>query len=207
MSKLRQGGWMIIAIAALFLSFWWGMKFKWPEPKVSESSVVLLEKIRTVCKLVTAEGQFSEIYEYKESYPFDIPLFSSKALIRVKATVSVGYDLSKLEMVPDQKSHTLVISGLPPAEIISVEHDLDYYDLSEGLFNPFSADDYNTINSRAKEFIVSQVHKTSLMQAADDKRDELLDVIRFMVEQAGWKVLIIGADPVIKKDSELQKVF
>ena len=192
MGALRSWIWILIAIGALALAFWFGMKLKWPEPKTSESSVVLLEKVRTVCKLVTAEGQFAEIYEYKESFPFDIPLFSKKALIRVRATVSVGYDLSKINLEPDEKSHTLVISGIPEAEIIAVEHDLDYYDLTEGLFNTFSTEDYNKLNARAKEFVVSQVHKSSLMPAADQKRDEMLEVIRYMVEQAGWELLVIG---------------
>ena len=151
----------------------------------------MLEKIRAVCKLVTAEGQVAEIYEYKESYPFDISLFTKKALIRVRATVSVGYDLGKIKLEPDNKNHTLVLSGLPAAEIISVDHDLDYYDLTEGFFNKFSTEDYNKLNTRAKEFITSQVQKSSLMQAADKKRDELIDVIRFMVEQAGWKILVL----------------
>jgi hypothetical protein len=194
MGALRSWIWILIAMGALALAFWFGGKLKWPEPKTSESSIVLLEKVRTVCKLVTAEGQFAEIYEHKESFPFDIPLFSKKALIRVRATVSVGYDLSKINLQPDEKSHTLVISGIPEAEIIAVEHDLDYYDLTEGLFNTFSTSDYNKLNARAKDFIISQVHKSSLMQAADDKRNEMIDVIRFMVEQAGWKLLVIGGN-------------
>jgi len=192
MRGVRQWIWVFIAIAALFMAFWFGSKFKWPQPKVTESSVVLLEKIKTVCKLVTAEGQFAEIYEYKESLPFAKPFFDKKALIRVRATVSVGYDLSTINMEPDEKSHTLVISGLPPAEIIAVEHNFDYYDLTEGFFNQFSTEDYNTINANAKEFIVAQVHKSSLMEAADQKRDEMIEVIRYMTEQAGWTVLIIG---------------
>lgn len=194
MTNLRSWIWILIAIAALFLAFRLGMKLHWPQPKIEESSVVLLEKIRTVCKLVTAEGQFAEIYEYKESFPFESPLFSKKALIRVRANVSVGYDLSEINMQPDEKSHTLVISNLPAAEIIAVEHDLDYYDLTEGIFNRFSTGDYNNMNARAKEFIVSQVGKSSLMQAAEEKKDELIEVIRYMVEQAGWKVLIIGEE-------------
>ena len=194
MGAVRNWIWIIIALMALAMAFWFGTKLKWPEPKVTESSIVLLEKVRTVCKLVTAEGQFAEIYEHKESFPFDIPLFSKKALIRVRAKVSVGYDLSKIIMEPDEKSHTLVISNIPPAEIISVEHDLDYYDLTEGLFNTFSTEDYNSINAKAKEFIVSQVHKSTLMTAADEKKAELIEVIRYMVEQAGWKVMIIGDD-------------
>ena len=191
MRGLRAWIWIILSAAALFLAFRLGSKFGFPKPETSESSVVLLEKIRTVCKLVTAEGQFSEIYEYKESYPFDIPLFSKKALIRVKAKVSIGYDLSKIHMTTDDKDHTLVISNLPAAEIISVDHELDYYDLTEGFFNKFSTEDYNMLNSRAKEFIISQVQKSTLIHAADKKRDEMLEVIRYMVEQAGWKVMVL----------------
>lgn len=192
MNALRQWIWIFIAIGALVTAFWFGSKLKWPQTKTTESSVVLLEKIKTVCKLVTAEGQFSEIYDYQESSRFVKPFLDKKALIKVRATVSVGYDLSKINFQPDEKSHTLVISGIPPAEIISVEHDLDYYDLREGLFNQFTAEDYDKLNARAKEFIVSQVHKSSLMDAADQKRDEMIGVIRYMVEQAGWEVMIIG---------------
>jgi len=191
MRAVRAWIWIIIALAALMFAFWMGSKIRLPQPKTSESSVVLLEKIRAVCKLVTAEGQFAEIYEYKDSYPFDIPMFSKKALIRVKATVSVGYDLGKIHMEADEKNHTLTLSGIPPAEIISVDHDLDYYDLSEGLFNSFSTDDLNMLNARAKEFVTSQVQKSSLMERADQKRDELIGVIRYMSEEAGWKLMII----------------
>jgi len=192
MRGLRAWIWVMIAAAALFLAFKLGSKFSFPKSKTDESSTVLLEKIRTVCKLVTAEGEFSEIYSYKESYPFDFSWFTKKALIRVKAKVSVGYDLSKIRVVPDEKSHTVVISGMPPAEILSVDHNLDYYDLTQGLFNSFSTEDYNKINANAKDFVIAQVQKSSLMQVADKKRDELLEVIRYMVEQAGWKMQIVN---------------
>ena len=193
MKGVRAWIWILIAIGALFLAFRLGSKFSFPQPEKRESSVVLLEKIRTVSKLVTAEGQFSEIYEYKDSYPFDIPMFTKKALIRVRANVSVGYDLSRMKMEAEEKNHTIVISGLPQAEIISIDHDLDYYDLTEGFFNTFSTEDYNMLNARAKEFVASQVVHSSLMEAADKKRDELIDVIRYMAEEAGWKVLIIDS--------------
>jgi len=115
MKGLRAWIWVFIAAAALFLAFTLGSKFHLPIPKTTEDSVVLLEKIRTVCKLVTAEGEFSEIYSYKSSYPFDFSFFTKKALIRVKAKVSVGYDLTKIKIEPDTKNHTLIISGMPPA--------------------------------------------------------------------------------------------
>ena len=34
--------------------------------KYKAQSTVLLEKIRTVCKLITVEGDFSEIYHYED---------------------------------------------------------------------------------------------------------------------------------------------
>ncbi|MEP6793622.1 MAG: DUF4230 domain-containing protein [Saprospiraceae bacterium] len=191
MKGLRSWIWIIIAVAALFLAFKLGSRFSLPKTKTTQDSVVLLEKIRTVCKLVTAEGEFSEIYSYKESKWFDVSFLNKKALIRVKAKVSVGYDLSKIKVEPDEKNHTLVISGMPPAEILSVDHDLDYYDVSEGFFNSFSTADYNKINANAKDYIIAQVQKSSLMEAADKKRDELLEVIRFMAESAGWNVTVI----------------
>jgi hypothetical protein len=202
MRSFRNWIWIFIALAALFLAFTFGMKFKWPTTQTTESSTILLEKIRTVAKLVTAEGQFAEIYEYKESFPLAKPFFDKKALIRVRATVSVGYDLSEVNLVPDEASKTIVISNLPTAEIISVEHDLDYYDITEGFFNQFSTEDYNTLNARAKEFVISKVRESTLMDAADEKRDELLEVIRFMAEQAGWKVLVIGEGALTPKSPE-----
>ena len=194
MKAFRQWVWILIALGALFLAFTFGQKFKWPEKQRSEDSVVLLEEIRKVCKLVTAEGQFAEIYEYKETLPFAKPFFDKKALIRVRAKVSVGYDLADLRIFPDEASKTLTVENLPEAEIISVEHDLDYYDLTEGFFNRFSEGDYNRMNANAKEFLVAQVRKSSLMQAADEKRDELLDVIRYMAQQSGWSVIVLNTE-------------
>jgi hypothetical protein len=48
------------------------------------------------------------------------------------------------------------------------------------------------------------VKKSSLIQAADKKRDELIDVIRFMAESAGWKVTILNVE---KSAQDLNKSF
>ncbi|MBP7184461.1 MAG: DUF4230 domain-containing protein, partial [Saprospiraceae bacterium] len=62
-----------------------------------ESADVLLEKIKYVSKLVTVEGYFSELYNYKDYWQYDWWPFQRKALIRVKAKVSAGYDLSQMK--------------------------------------------------------------------------------------------------------------
>lgn len=153
-----------------------------------EESEVLLEKIRTVAKLVTVEGYFSEIYNYQDYYYYDLPFLRKKALLRVKAKVSVGYDLGqmKIDAYPDER--LIVISHIPDPSIISIDHDLDYYDISEGTFNSFSEDDYDRINRNAKQFIEDKALQSDLMQRAEEQGNRILEVIEFMAVNSGWTV-------------------
>jgi hypothetical protein len=41
-------------------------------------SIVLIEKIKNVCKLITVEGEFSEIYHYENTKERFMKLISSK---------------------------------------------------------------------------------------------------------------------------------
>ena len=156
--------------------------------KVEEQSQVLLEKIKTVAKLVTVEGYFSEVYDYKDYWGYDFSLFRKKALIRVKAKVSVGYDLSNMNIKMDHASKTVILSELPDPKIISIDHDLDYYDLTEGTFNSFSAQDLTQLNEKAKSFIRQQAESSDLLITAEKQGNQMLDMIEFMVKSAGWNL-------------------
>jgi len=48
--------------------FWFYMKSHLFEVRKAENTTIVLEKIKTVTKLISVEGQFSELYNYKESY-------------------------------------------------------------------------------------------------------------------------------------------
>lgn len=162
--------------------------YTWDATTVEEESVILKNRIETVAKLVTVEGYFSEVYDYKDYWGYDFSPFRKKALVRVKAKVSVGYDLEqmKIESRPDQKK--IIISNLPDPQILSIDHDLDYYDLTQGTFNSFSAEDYNKINSTAKELIESKAKGSDLFITADEQSNKMLDMIKFMVESSGWEL-------------------
>lgn len=166
----------------------------------TENSTVLLERIKQVAKLVTVEGYFSEIYDYKDYYGYDLGFFRKKALIRVKAKVSVGYDLEKMKITALPETRTIRITGIPPAEILSIEHDLDYYDLQEGLFNSFSTADYNKLNANAKEFIRLKALESELMEQAAEQRNVVFEAIRFMVQSMGWELEIEAAEPDFWED-------
>jgi Protein of unknown function (DUF4230) len=156
----------------------------------TEQSRVLLEKINTVSKLVTVEGQFSEIYDYKDYWGYDFSPFQKKALVRIKAKASVGYDLSKMKVESRPLERKIIISALPEPEVISLDHSLDYYDITQGSFNPFTTEDYTKINEKAKEMVKTQAQNSELFAAARKQGNQMLDMIRFIVESAGWKLEI-----------------
>lgn len=173
-------------VAAFAMGGWLSWRFFAPQHKPVEESTVLLEKIQAVAKLTTVEGQFSEIYNYDEYQGYFTLLWDKKALVRVRATVAAGYDLGALHFEADPATRTIHMSALPEPEILSIDHTLDYYDISEGLFASFAPEDYNRINQRAKDLIRDQALKSNLMPAAREQADKIVGLIRFMVESAGW---------------------
>ena len=186
---------MLLVAAAFLIGGWLTYRFFVPQSKTTEDATVLLEKIQAVTKLITVEGQFSEIYNYNESDGYMLNLWDKKVLVRVRATVSAGYDLERLRLEADPVTKTVRMSALPEPQILSIDHSLDYYDISEGYFTSFTPDDYNRINQRAKDLIREKAQESTLLPAAREQADKMLELIRFMVESAGWKLVIAG-DPV-----------
>lgn len=182
----------IVGFIAIILLVFLGTRYWYTQNSmtVEEESEVLLERINTVTKLITVEGEFSEIYDYKDYWKYDVSPFRKKALVRISGKVSVGHNLNniKIESFPDQKR--IVISNLPAPEILAVDHQLSYYDITQGSFNTFTSKDYNKINENAKELIRKKAEESVLMKTAEDQGIQLLEMIRFMAEQMGWTVAI-----------------
>ncbi len=193
----------LLGLLLLIFAVFWGTRAWYTKESITkeEQSVILLEKIKTVAKLVTVEGYFSEMYDYQDYWKYDISPLRKKALVRIKAKVAVGYDLSqmKLEALPDEKR--ILISNLPDPGIVAIEHDLDYYDITEGTFNSFSADDYNLINKNAKEKIRETALASDLFLSAEEQSNQLLDLVQFMVEGAGWELEFQPRSEAIEVDT------
>ncbi len=152
----------------------------------TENIQVLLEKVKAVTKLITVEGYFSEVYDYKDYYKYDFSFLRKKALLRVKAKVSMGYDLTKIVFLPDEATKTIEVSRVPDPEILSIEHDIDYYDIQEGTFNSFTEADLTKLNQDAKDFITQKAKESNLNELAETHFNKIMDIIRDMVEDAGW---------------------
>ena len=158
--------------------------------KTNEQSLVIMDKIRSVCKFITVEGDFSEVYHYenlKEKY-LSLLLGKKKAIVLVNAKAHVGFDLSKVRMNSKNEKKTIVLTNFPQPELLTVETDFKYYDKREGWANPFTTSDLTDINRDAKNYIVDKIPQSGLL---DQARKEALDTILLMekiVETIGWKL-------------------
>lgn len=195
-----------IAYGALFLvvfglGFWIANRI-YAERQEQESrsqSTVLLEKVQQVCKLVTVEGQFSELYDETRirQMTFYLPLpttwnFSKQAIIQVNGRVLVGYDMEKVRIDADSATRTLTISNLPEPEILAIDHDISYKNIEESYFNSFTPEDYTKLNENAKSTLRKKAEESRLLDEARLQGNQMIDVIRFMAESVGWSVVLEG---------------
>jgi len=150
----------------------------------------MLEKIQKVFKFVAAEGEISEIYDYKDYQYYDISPLRKKILVRVNAKVLVGYDFEKASFKIDDSTRTITIDSIGPAEVLAIDHDLDYYDIQEGTFNYFSEEELNEINEKAKNYAASIVKDSDLYKVAAEQKDDLIDMMRVAASSAGWEVVV-----------------
>lgn len=156
----------------------------------SYQSTVLLEKIRAVCKLISVEGDFAEIYRYENTRGHFGNLFSSKkkALIVVNAKAHIGYDFKKLKVSADTARRTVYLCNFPQPEILSIEPELEFYDIRNDLFNAFTPDDLTNLNKEAKAHIREKIPQSGLMETARHEALEAILLMEKIVETIGWKL-------------------
>ena len=164
--------------------------FSFPEPKKEVTSTVLLERVEKVVKLVTVEGNFSEIYDYKHHFIADIWPFRKKALVRINAKVLVGYDFEKMKIEVDEEKKLLTLEEVPAPEILSIEHDMDYYNFENGLFNMITNKDITEMGFEAKDFIAQKAEESDLFAQAEVQREQLFEVLKLAIEASGWQLIV-----------------
>jgi len=155
-----------------------------------QQSVVLLEKIKSVCKLVSVEGDFAEIYTYENTKERFMSLISSKkkALVVVKAKAHIGYDLNKIKMKSDVAKKKVILTDFPQPEILSVEPDLEFYDIKNGMFNSFTPDDLTALNKEAKQHIKSKIPESGLMLTAKKEALDAILMLENLAQTIGWQL-------------------
>lgn len=155
-----------------------------------KQSIVLLDKIKKVSKLITVEGEFAEIYHHQNSKEKFLGLFTNKkkAIIIINAKVHIGFDFRKIKMKADNSTKTILLSEFPKPEIFSIEPNIKFYDIQNGLLNKFSSEDLTAVNEEAKEHIIQKVPESNLMQTANQEAMDAILLMHNLVETTGWRL-------------------
>ncbi|MVM31915.1 DUF4230 domain-containing protein [Spirosoma sp. HMF4905] len=162
-------------------------------PDVQRDSVLLLERIEKVFKVVMAEGYFSEIYNYQDQkkilYLLNDP---KKAMVIAKSKVLVGFDFAKVRFrAPDDGQKKLIIEAFPQPEILSIDTDYKFYDIQAGILNHFSGADYTQILEEAKQAMNERAMQSDLPKIANNQ-------IQYMMYQLassmGWQLQLPEAE-------------
>ena len=118
------------------------------EVEKSVSVETIVDGLRDVGKLVTAEYYFTEVVDYsnvKSLWNIMLPWTNSSFLIGYDGVLTAGVDLSAATVEKEEASGSVIIH-LPHAEILSTEIDYDSfvkYSEKEGLGNPITIENYN----------------------------------------------------------------
>ncbi len=176
----------ILFLATIVLLF----KNRFIKHRTEEQSVVLLEKIRYVSKMITIEGDFSEIMHFEDVKDVFLKLVTSKkkAIVLANAKVLIGFDMKKIILQSNPAKKKLMLEYFPEPEILSIETDIKYYDVKGGFFNKFAAADLSELNKKVKQNIEEKIPDSELLLSAKAKALETVEMIEQLVSTFGWEL-------------------
>ena len=182
-------GLLATLVLGIFIAKWWYADRR----ETRQEATVLMEQVKAVSKLVTTEGYFSEILSETDTKLFYGFPSTKKVLIKVKARVSAGFDLSNMKIDADATTKTLRLSNIPPPNIISIEPEISFYDIDNGVFNQFSPEDYTRLNKKAVEVIREQALKSAFMQTVNEQGSKNFEALRLLTTSLGWQLVFENA--------------
>jgi hypothetical protein len=123
--------------------------------------------------------------------------FTKDAMVQVRGTVLVGYNLEQLKIEVDEDSRTVTVSNLPEPEILAIDHELIYRNLEESWFNSFTAEDYSLMNKQAKDKLRDKALSSHLMEKAREQGNALIETIGFLAQAAGFTLVVEDGPGVV----------
>jgi len=156
---------------------------------ISKQSQTILQQVKLMNKMVTAEAYFNEVYSYKDSdkYLFDLLQFDKNVVLLVNAKAQISYDLSQMDIQLDSVHKIIKIVKIPK-EQVEIFPDIKYYDLQQSTLNQFTKDDLNKINQDAIDRIKSHIDLAQLRLKAKKQLLENLQNLYILSKVYGWKV-------------------
>ncbi len=137
--------------------------------EVSQSLVV--ERLQSVAKLVTTEAMVRDVVKYQNTW-----LGSTKrSLVIVTGKAMVGVDLQTLPKFEINEKDRRITIDLPSARLLGVDViQLQTYDESRGLWNPFHPSDRDSIFLLARQQLARTADDLAVLEFAEQSATQLL---------------------------------
>lgn len=171
-----------------------------------EANTALIQKeLKNVGKLIVTEGSYAQVFSYNGSKDllFGLTYANKKALVVVNAKATIAYDLSKVEMNVDEATKTVVITKIPEPEL-SINPNIEYYDVQQDYLNKFDAADYNKIKKRIEGSLRKKIEASELRTNAENRLISELQKIYILTNSMGW-TLEYNGNP-IEEEEDFQKL-
>ncbi|MDC8003309.1 DUF4230 domain-containing protein [Aureisphaera galaxeae] len=154
--------------------------------RVIRHSSIIQKQLKNVGKLVVTEGSYAEVLSYEDSKKLYFDFFSTKkALVVVNAEATISYDLSLIQTEISEEMKTVTITHIPEPEL-KVYPKIEYYDMEEGYFNKFTAEDLNVIASRVDDSLRKKIEASNLTSNAQNRLISELQKIYILTNSMGW---------------------
>ena len=205
MSKLRN---VFLGIVIAFVIVF-GLRYcenRKDNREVLEANTALIQKeLKNVGKLIVTEGSYAQVFSYNDSKNLMYGLFDArkKALIVVNAKATIAYDLSKVNTIIDEANKTVTITNIPEPEL-SINPNIQYYDITQDYLNQFTASDYNKIKTRVEKSLRKKIEASELRTNADDRLISELQKIYILTNSMGWTLKYNGK--AIEEEQDLQQI-
>lgn len=180
----------IIAILVLILLvyFFYSKSKNKERERIELEHIIVQHEIKNVFKIILVEAFQTDIQTYSDSKKLLIGSSEKKAAVIVKATVSVGFDMEEWQKpIIDKENRKMIFETIPEPKIISIDHDVEWYDIDPGWFNKFTSDDFTNIGRRGKEQIREMANKGGLLIAA---KKRILTMLKEIEEKTKWQINI-----------------
>lgn len=175
-------------VLTLFIVF--GLRYcehnKDEREQLYESSNLIEKQLRNVGKLIVTEGSYAQVFTYKDTEKLMGFLDAKKkALVVVNAEASIAYDLSKIETSIDRETKTVTILKIPEPEL-TINPNIEYYDVTQDYLNQFEAKDYNLIKQRVEKLLRTKIEASDLKTNAQNRLISELQKIYILTSSMGW---------------------
>ncbi|MDN3724420.1 DUF4230 domain-containing protein [Aequorivita sp. SDUM287046] len=174
--------------------------------EILEANTALIQKeLKNVGKLIVTEGSYAQVFSYSDSKNLMYGLFDARkrALVVVNAKATIAYDLSKVEKIVDENTRTVTLTKIPEPEL-SINPNIQYYDVTQDYLNQFTASDYNKIKSRIEKSLRKKIEASELRTNAENRLISELQKIYILTNSMGWKLQYNSK--IIEDETDLQKL-